>query len=151
MIGLDQSTSAKLAVQWIIINCYYVVDLIQFELLFFIVNFLRLKLSFLNILHFLLFTYFLHIFDFFYLKINKPNIHNNIIDTSSFQNGLNILFSSTGFYFKSKVLEGSHKGKKLFFNFWALLVKMYIFAVLVFFSCLVVIQWRQFFSGSTHS
>ena len=96
------------------------------------------------------FTYLLHIFDFLYLKINKPNIHNNIIDISSFQNGLNILFSSTGFYFKSKVLEGSHKGKKLFFNFWALLVKMYIFAVLVFFSCLVVIQWSQFFSGSTY-
>ena len=32
-------------------------------------------------------------------------------------------------YFKSKVIEGSHKGKgkKLFFNFWALLLKMYIF------------------------
>ena len=96
------------------------------------------------------FTYLLHIFDFLYLKINKPNIHNNITDISNFQNGLNILFVSTGFYFKSKVLEGSHKGKNVFFNFWALLVKMYIFAVLVFFSCLMVIWWSQFFSGSTY-
>ena len=45
---------------------------------------------------------------------------------SSFQNGLNDLFSSTGFYFESKVIEGSHKEKNMFFNFWALL-KMGIF------------------------
>ena len=44
--------------------------------------------------------------------MNKPNIHNNIIGSiSSFQNGLNNLFSSTGFYFESKVIEGSHEGK----------------------------------------
>ena len=40
----------------------------------------------------------------FYLRINKPNIHNNIIGISSFQNGLNDRFSSTGFLFKSKVI-----------------------------------------------
>ena len=43
--------------------------------------------------------------------MNKPNIHNNVIGgISSFQNEFNDLFSSTGFYFKSKVIEGSHKG-----------------------------------------
>ena len=47
-----------------------------------------------------------------YLRVNIPNIHNNINDISSFQAGLNVLFSSTGFYFKSKVIKGSHKGEK---------------------------------------
>ena len=61
-----------------------------------------------------------------------PNIHNNIIDISSFSTGLNILFSSTGFYFKSKVIEGLHKRKNMFFNFWALLPKIYIFEVVIF-------------------
>ena len=51
-------------------------------------------------------------------------MHNNIIDISSFQNGLNDLFSSTGFYLKSKVTEGSHKSKNMFSDFWALLLKM---------------------------
>ena len=50
--------------------------------------------------------------------MNKPNIHNNIIDNIlSFQNGLNDFFRSTGFYFKSKVIEGSHKGENNFFEF----------------------------------
>ena len=66
-------------------------------------------------------------------------MYNNTTEISSFQNGLNNLFSSTGFYLKSNVLEGSHKGKNMFFNFRALL-KMYIFAVVTFFYCLVVIQ-----------
>ena len=52
---------------------------------------------------------------FFYPRINKPNIHNDIIDFSNFQNGLHNLFSSTGFYFKIKVLEGSHMEKILLF------------------------------------
>ena len=48
----------------------------------------------------------------FYPRINKPNIHiNNGI--SSFQNGLNDP-NSTGFYFNSKVTEGSHKGENVF-------------------------------------
>ena len=42
--------------------------------------------------------------------MNKLNIHNNNDGISSFQNGLTELFSSTGFYFKSKVIEGFHKG-----------------------------------------
>ena len=70
-----------------------------------------------------LFFFTLHIFNFFYLRINKPNIHNNITGISSFQTGFNELFSSTGFCFKSKVTEASHKGKNMFFNFWALLLK----------------------------
>ena len=67
-------------------------------------------------------------------------MQNNIIDISSFQTGLNVLFSSTGFYVKSKVIEGSHKGKNMFFNFQALLPKMYIFEVVIFFSRIVVAQ-----------
>ena len=63
-------------------------------------------------------------FEFFYPRINKSNICNNIIGISNFQNALNDLFSSTGFYFKSKVIEGSLKGKNMFFNFWTLLLKM---------------------------
>ena len=55
-------------------------------------------------------------------------MHNNIIGISGFPNGL---FSSSGFYFKSKDIEGSHKGKMLS-SFWALL-KMYIFEVVTFF------------------
>ena len=42
---------------------------------------------------------------------------------------------STGFYFKSKVIEGSHKGKNVFFNFWTLLLKIYHLCVCdIFFS-----------------
>ena len=87
-----------------------------------------------NFLHLKLFSCTLHIFIYFVfcLKINKPNIHNNIIDISSFQNGLNNFFSSAGFYFKSEALEGSRKGKNMFFNFRALFLKMYIFAVVTF-------------------
>ena len=96
----------------------------------------------------ILFT--LHIFNFYYPEINKPNIHNNIIDIFNFQNGLNDLFSSTDFCLKSKVIEGSHKGKNMLFNFWALLLKMHIFEVVTFFSCLMVIQLTQLFSGSTY-
>ena len=33
-------------------------------------------------------------------------MHNNIIGISSFQTGLNDLFSSAGFLFKTKVIEG---------------------------------------------
>ena len=39
---------------------------------------------------------------------------------------------STGFYLKSETLEGSRKGKNMFFNFRALFLKMYIFAVVTF-------------------
>ena len=78
-----------------------------------------------------LFTW--HFFKFFYyMKTNKPNIHNKIIDIASLKNELNNLFLSTGLYLKSNVLV-SHKGENMFFNFWALLLKMYIFAVVTFF------------------
>ena len=50
-------------------------------------------------------------------------MRNNINGISSFQTGLNDHFSSTGFYFKSEVIEESHKGKNMFFNFWTLLQK----------------------------
>ena len=38
----------------------------------------------------------------------------------------------------------------MIFNFWALLLKMYIFEVVTFSSCLVVVQSSQLFSGSTY-
>ena len=44
-------------------------------------------------------------------------MHNNGIAILSFKNGLTNLFSSTGFYFKSKIVEGSHKGKICFLIF----------------------------------
>ena len=102
------------------------------DCLFFIVNFVHLEL----------------IFYITYLRINKPTMQNNLV-ISSFQTGLNDLFSSTGFYFKSKVIEGSHKKKNMFLNFWALFLKIYIFEVVTFFSHLVI-QSTQFFSGSTY-
>ena len=77
-------------------------------------------------------------------------MHNNIIDMSSFENGLNDLFSSNGFYVKIKVSERTNQGKNKFFNFWALLLKMYIFEMVTIFPCLVVIQSPQCFSGSTY-
>ena len=62
--------------------------------------------------------------------MNKPNKHNNVIGISSLQNWLYNLFNSTGFHFKSKVIEGSYKGKNMiFFNIWAILPKMYYFCV----------------------
>ena len=80
-----------------------------------------------------------------------PDMQNNIIDISSFLTGMDVLFNSTGFYFKSKVL-GCHNGKTIyiFFNFWALLPKMYIFEIMTFFTCQVVFQSTQIFSGSTY-
>ena len=57
-------------------------------------------------MHLELFVFTLDIFKFF-VSGNKPNIHNNIIDISSFQNGINELSCSTGFYLNSKVTEGS--------------------------------------------
>ena len=60
-------------------------------------------------------------------------------------------FYSAGFYFKSKVIEGSHKGKNMFFLiFGRFFSKCTIFVFVAFFSHLVVIQSTQFFSGSTY-
>ena len=120
----------------------------------------RLNLGF-NLNHFCFLQYtlciqnysFLHCMFLFllYHRINKPNIHNNVIGISSFQNGLQNLFSSTGFCFKSKVIEGSHKGKNmLFLSFEHLFSKCTIFMFVTFFSCLVVIQSTQFLSGRTY-
>ena len=52
----------------------------------------------------------------------KPNIQNNIWH-SSLHNGFSHLFSSTGFYFKSKVIEASHTRKNMSFNFGAFFSK----------------------------
>ena len=73
-----------------------------------------------------------HIFNFFF-----------------FETRLNDLFSSTGFYFKGKVIEGSNKKKNKFLNLWALFLKIFIFENVTFFSRLVI-QLTQFFSGSTY-
>ena len=66
-------------------------------------------------------------------------MHDNVIGIASFQNGLYNLFSSTGLYFKSKVVEGSNKGK---YDFFCLIpghffLKCTIFVT--FFSRLVII------------
>ena len=37
--------------------------------------------------------------------------------------GLTNFFISSGFYFKSKVLEASYKGKNMFFNIWVFFLK----------------------------
>ena len=87
-------------------------------------------------------------FNFFYARTNKPNIHNNT-DISSFKNGLNELFSLTGFFVESKVIEGSHKGKNDdFFILGHFFSKCIFLRLWHFFSRLVVIQSTQFFSGT---
>ena len=61
---------------------------------------------FANLVHLELFFFTLHVSKKFYQRMNKPNIHNNIIgDISSFENGLHDLFNSTGFHFKSIYLR----------------------------------------------
>ena len=82
---------------------------------FFIVNFADLKL------------FFFTLFFFFLSKNEKIIMHTNIIGISSFQNGLNDPFSSTGFCFKSKIVEGSHEIKKICF------LKMHNFEVVTIF------------------
>ena len=52
--------------------------------------------------------------------MHKSNTNNNIIDISNFHS-----FSPDGFYFKSKIIEGSHKVKKCFFNFRIIFLKMF--------------------------
>ena len=66
--------------------------------------------------------------------MNELNIHNNITGISSFLNGLNHPLDSTGFYFKSKIVEDSREVKKCFFNCRAVFLILDIFeAVTVFF------------------
>ena len=78
---LDLSTSAKLVIIWIILESYYVIDLILDSSLIILA---------------------------FYQRMNKPNIHNNIIGCiSSFQNGFSDL-SSTGFFSKYTFLRLQH-------------------------------------------
>ena len=58
--------------------------------------------------------FFLTLNDFksFHERMNKSNMQNNIIDgISSFQTGL---FTSAGFYFKSRVMEGNLEMKNGF-------------------------------------
>ena len=49
---------------------------------------------------FRIFLFYKSYFQFFYLRINILNIHNYIIDISSFQMELNVHFTATGFYSK---------------------------------------------------
>ena len=97
-----------------------------------------------------LFFFTLHVFQFFYLRINKLNVRNNIIDISSFQTGLKDLFRPTGFYFKSKVIEGSNKRKNIYFFIFGHFFSKCTFAKLCCFFRLVDIQSTQFFNGSSH-
>ena len=104
MIGLEVSVTGKLAVNWIInpkvpLHKEPNIGFDLSYLRFFIAKFVHLKLIF--------FTSYLFLF-FIYPRMNSPYIHANIIDISGFQNELNHPFSSTGFYFKGKMVEGSH-------------------------------------------
>ena len=87
-----------------------------------------------------------------FLKLFIRELINQIyIITLVFENGINRPFSSTIYYFKSKIVEGSHKMRKqCFLNFCALLLKMYILEVVSFVSGLLLIQSTQSFSGSTY-
>ena len=125
---------AKLADILVMLEYHYVVDLIldsAWIILVFCCNFAQLELFF----------WTLHVFKMFYSRMNKPNIYNNIISISSFQNRVNDLINSIGFYFKMKVMECSHKGKNSVF-----LVFGRSFSKCIF----LVIQWTPFFSGSTY-
>ena len=84
---------------WIVLKCYYIVDLILDSISVILVSYCKFWA-------FRIFLFYISYFQFF-----VPNIHNKIIDISSFQTGLNVLFSSTGFYIKSKVIECSIRGK----------------------------------------
>ena len=88
---MDLSTWAKLAVTWIILECYFVVDLISDSVRIF--QTLGLELLF--------FT--LHFFEFFSKRMNNTNKYNNIIGCiSSFQNGKNVFFFYFWAFFFSK-------------------------------------------------
>ena len=91
-----------------------------------------------------LFFFTLHVFQFFYLRINKLNVHNNTISISSFQTGLKDLFRSTSFYFKSKVIEGSNKRKNIYFFIFGYFFSKCTFGKLCCFFRLVDIQSTQF-------
>ena len=122
MIGLDLSTSLKSAAEWIIITWYQVLSLILdsiWIILVFYCKFCAFKII----------LFYTAYFWFFYPEINKLNIYNNIVNIPSFQNVLNDLFNSTGFYLKSKVVEGSHKGKICFLIFG------YFFSKYAFLAC----------------
>ena len=65
-----------------------------------------------------------HEFYIIYPRMKKSNqTYKTTSGISSFQNGFNHLFSSTGFYFKSKVIEASHTRKNMSFNFGAFFSK----------------------------
>ena len=71
----------------------------------------------------------------FYPRINKPDIHNNFIGISHFQNGLQNVSSSTSLHFKSKAREGSHMRKNMFFiHLLMLVLKIYHFCICDIFS-----------------
>ena len=54
-------------------------------------------------------SFVLYLSEDFYSRMNKPNIHTDIIGISSFRDVLTHPLSAIGFYFKSKIVEGSHK------------------------------------------
>ena len=75
--------------------CYYVVDLILDSIpiiLVFYCKFCACRII----------PFYCKFLIFFYLKISKPDIHNKIIGVSSFQTGLNAIFSSAVFILRSK-------------------------------------------------
>ena len=85
VIGLDLSASAELAVKRIILKCYYVVDLILDSIWIVLVFYCKVCAF-----RIIIFLYCICLV-LFYLRINKPNIHNNVIDIPSSKNGLLLL------------------------------------------------------------
>ena len=72
-----------------------------------------------DLTYFSFFVVTLHIKNYS-LWINEVIIHNDV-GISSFQNGLNNSLTSTGFYFNSEIIEGSHEVKNnIPFSFRAL-------------------------------
>ena len=135
MIGLDLSTSPKLAVKWIILKWYYVVDLILDSIWIILVFYCK----------FCAFRIILFYIVYFYLYFIREKINQTYTITSlAFQVSKMGFFFSTGFYFNSKVIEGSHKRKNTFVlisgHFFS---KCTIFVFVTFFSPLVVIQYTQ--------
>ena len=101
-------------------------------------------------MHLELSLFTLDVLNFFSPTMNKPNTHNKIIGISSFQNRLKERFSSIGFYFESKVIEGSQKTKKSFFILQHFYQNLCFWGCVIFFSLSgyavnSIFQWQHIF------
>ena len=73
------------------------------------------------------------LFKYFYPRMNKPNMRNNIIGISSFRNGVDHPFSPTGFYFRATLWKVAMKCKNNCFLILGPFSQIYIFEVATFF------------------